>query len=124
MARPKKQRRICAEPACSRFVPQCDPDAKAVYLTSDEYEVIRLIDLEQLTQEQCAAQMQVARTTVTGIYDAARRKLAQMLVEGLALEIGGGDVTVCGNYGQCCGRCGIGKCTCDNPDCKCREDSL
>lgn len=124
MARPKKQRRICAEPACSRFLPNGSSGGETVRLTADEYEVIRLIDLEHLTQEQCAAQMQVARTTVTGIYDLARQKLARMLVEGLALEIGGGDVTVCGNLGHCCGKCGVGKCTCDNPDCNCREESL
>lgn len=124
MARPKKQRRICAEPACLRFVPEGNGSGETVCLTADEYEVIRLIDLEHLTQEQCAAQMQVARTTVTGIYDAARQKLAVMLVNGSALEIGGGDVTVCGNLGECCGKCGVGKCTCDNPNCKCREDSI
>ena len=37
---------------------------------------IRLIDWVGLTQEQCAAQINVARTTVTGIYDSARHKLA------------------------------------------------
>lgn len=42
----------------------------------DEYEVIRLIDWVGLTQEECAAQINVARTTVTGIYNSARHKLA------------------------------------------------
>ena len=48
----------------------------------DEYEAVRLIDLLGLTQEECAAQMNVARTTVQAIYDSAREKLARMLAEG------------------------------------------
>lgn len=121
MARPKKQRRVCAEPVRCRFSPS-EPTAEIVTLTVDEYEVLRLIDLEHLTQEQCAAQMQVARTTVTGIYDTARQKLADMLVNGKALEIGGGDVTVCGHHGECCGKCGLGQCHCGNPNCKRRPE--
>ena len=42
----------------------------------DEYEVIRLVDLEKKTHEQCSAQMDVSRTTVTEIYESARYKLA------------------------------------------------
>lgn len=75
----------------------------------DEYEVIRLIDLEGMQQEQAAAQMGVARTTVQSIYNAARRKLADALVNGRTLHIQGGDVAVCEKRahcgrGGCCGR--------------------
>ena len=121
MARPKKQRRVCAEPVRCRFSPEHGSAEETVQLTVDEYEALRLIDLKHLTQEQCAAQMQVARTTVTAIYDSARQKLADMLVNGKTLEIGGGDVTVCGHLDECCGRCGIGQCHCDNPNCKRKE---
>ena len=69
MARPKKQRRVCAEPVRCRFSPEHGAIGDPILLTVDEYEALRLIDLEHLTQEQCAAQMQVARTTVTAIYD-------------------------------------------------------
>ncbi|HWP80647.1 MAG TPA: DUF134 domain-containing protein [Candidatus Acidoferrum sp.] len=103
MPRPRKFRRVCSSPACTRFSP---PDGRRgqVDMTVDEYEVIRLIDLEALTQEQCALQMGVARTTVQAIYAAARKKLARCIVEGRALVIGGGDVRYCEHGGGACGR--------------------
>lgn len=73
-------------------------------MTVDEYETIRLIDNEGYTQEECAQQMNVARTTVTGIYAQARRKLARALVEGLRLVISGGEYRLCGDQGGVCGR--------------------
>jgi len=76
-------------------------------MTVDEYETIRLIDHEGFTQEECAQQMNVARTTVQGIYDRARRKLALLLVEGLPLSIEGGAYTL---YGESGGGCGRGAC--------------
>ena len=95
MARPPKQRCICSLPRVTGFVPQgCEADG-CVELTYDEYEVIRLLDHMQLTQEQCARRMGISRPTVTRIYDEARRKMADMLVSGRNLRIGGGDVYVC-----------------------------
>lgn len=73
-------------------------------MTLDEYEAIRLMDLENLQQEQAAAQMGVARTTVQLIYNNARRKLADCLVNGKRLVIGGGDVALCERHAQCPGR--------------------
>ena len=73
----------------------------------DEYETIRLIDLAGYTQEECAAQMGIARTTVQGIYNDARRKLADALVNGKMLFIEGGDIDICERENAGCGRkCG------------------
>ena len=107
MPRPLKRRRICAMPRCRRFG-SLDPHSRGVAtssMTIDEYETIRLIDLEGLTQEQCAAQMQVARTTAQAIYNSARQKLARYLVEGGELVIEGGEYTLCGMGRRCQGHC-------------------
>ena len=67
-----------------------DPE-DVLTMNLDEYESIRLIDREGLTQEQCARRMGVARTTVTNIYESARKKLAEALIDGKTLRISGGN---------------------------------
>ena len=89
MPRRPRNRCICAYPENWSFSPD-EPSSDLVVMTLDEYETIRLIDKEGFTQEECAKSMGVARTTVTAIYDSARRKLAQALVDGIRLQIRGG----------------------------------
>lgn len=108
MSRPRKCRRVCDLPQTLTFYPEGgEQKERAVVLTVDEYETIRLIDKEALSQEQCAEIMQVARTTVQQIYAGARKKLAVMLVDGLPLRIEGGDYRLCNGGGHACGH---GKC--------------
>lgn len=95
MSRPQKVRCICSLPEVTGVMPQGYISGDTINLTYDEYEVIRLLDHVQLTQEQCAVRMNISRPTVTRIYNEARRKLADMLVNGKEITIGGGDITVC-----------------------------
>ena len=102
MPRPCKRRRICSVPACSRFAPEgADGGGLTVVMTVDEYEAIRLIDYVGMPQEQCAAQMNVARATVQAIYGGARAKLARCLVEHRALTIAGGEYELCEQEKDC-----------------------
>jgi rubrerythrin len=57
----------------------------------DEFEAIRLADLESLYQEQAATEMNVSRQTFGRIIESAHRKVAEALVKGKALKIEGGD---------------------------------
>lgn len=95
MARPSRCRRICKEPVYDSFLPEGIPCGGQVTLALDEYEVIRLIDLEKLTHEQCARQMDISRTTVTEVYEAAREKIADCIVNGRPLLIAGGNYRFC-----------------------------
>ena len=110
MPRPKKCRRICALPRCSRFGPLDGAAESQVALA--------LEDLLGCTQEECAGQMGVARSTVQQVYDAARRKLALALVEGRELVVAGGSYELCPHAAGCAGRdcarrdCPRGRCGC------------
>lgn len=107
MPRPSRCRRVCAEPAYDRFVPEGIPCGGCTVLGLDEYETIRLIDLEQLSQSECAARMDISRTTVAEVYGAARRKIADCLVNGRPLRIEGGNYRLCDGMAAGCpgGRC-------------------
>ena len=107
MPRPQRCRRVCAFPDYPCFAPEGSGDRSTVTLTLDEYEAIRLVDLEGLTHSQCAERMEVSRTTVTEIYESARRKVALCIVEGRRLVIGGGNYRLCdGSASGCTTRCG------------------
>ncbi|MBR0381726.1 MAG: DUF134 domain-containing protein [Eubacterium sp.] len=90
MARPIRCRRIERLPVYRSFSPDDIRTDESVRMTVDEFEALRLLDDEGLTQEACAARMNVARTTVTAIYDSARKKVADALVHGKRLLITGG----------------------------------
>ena len=94
MSRPIRCRRIERLPVFRSFSPDDVAAEEQVGMTVDEFETIRLLDNEGLTQEACAARMNIARTTVTAIYDSARKKLADALVNGKRLLITGGHCEV------------------------------
>ena len=107
MPRPRKCRRVCGLPKYSEFRPAgaAGEDAEPVVLTVDEYEAIRLIDYEGLSQAECCEYMKISRTTVQEIYSEARKKLASALVNGRPFQIRGGDYRLCDGTDTLCG-CG------------------
>ncbi len=104
MARNPKCRKVCQMPSCCRFnsLNDSESDIKrdSIIMSVEEYETIRLIDYTGLTQEECATQMHVSRTTVQRIYNDARIKMSIFLVEGTGLNISGGSYELC-NKGSC-----------------------
>ncbi len=97
MPRPPNCRRVAARPGVRVFKPAgvraCG--LEWVTLTVDEYEALRLADLEGLYQDEAAERMHVSRPTFGRIVESARRKVARVLCSGLALSIDGGNVHVC-----------------------------
>ena len=90
MSRPIRCRRIEQLPTYRSFSPDDVEPVESIIMSLDEFETLRLLDNEGLTQESCASKMNISRTTVTAIYDRARRKVAQALVNGKRLMIMGG----------------------------------
>ena len=94
MARPVKNRIIQSIPSCEGFMPvgfDYKKEYQRITMTVDEYEAIRLIDLEGQNQEACAESMGISRSTVTNIYDSARKKMADAFINEKMLLIEGGN---------------------------------
>jgi len=94
MSRPQCCRRVAGRPIASVFHPAGIPvrALDEIVLTLDEFEAIRLADLEGLYQEQAAERMRVSRPTFGRILAAAHRKVAEALSNGKALKIEGGTI--------------------------------
>ena len=102
MPRPFCCRSVAGRPAAPIFKPVGIPvrELEEVVMTLDEFESVRLADLEGLYQEQSAERMKISRATFSRIVDSARRKIADALVHGKALRIEGGQVRV--EKHRCC----------------------
>lgn len=90
--RPKKTRWIKCKPGQRCFRPVCKANKKieGVSLTIDEFEAIRLADLESLAQVKIAKQMKVHRSTISRIIESAHKKIADAFVNIKAVKIEGG----------------------------------
>lgn len=106
MARPPKRRRVEFIPGITCFKPAGIPlsSLETVVLTVDELEAIRLKDIQDLEQEDCAESMGVSRATFFRILSSARKKIATALIEGKAISIKGGNFKFYGNLR--CKKCG------------------
>jgi len=93
MPRPRKWKKVFCLPESTLYGPlnKLNQDSDTIIMSVEEYETIRLIDLENSTQEECAEMMDVARTTIQRLYNDARNKIAAALVNGNFLKIEGGD---------------------------------
>jgi hypothetical protein len=60
-----------------------------IALALDEMEALRLADLEGLHHKEAAARMRISRPTFSRIVEAARKKVAEALVEGKPLRLVG-----------------------------------
>ncbi len=96
--RPKKERWVECQPGERCFRPLCmAPDkVQGVCLTIDEFEAVRLYDLEGLEQVEVARRMNIHRSTVSRMLDSAHRKIADALVNIKAIKIEGGCYRIVG----------------------------
>ena len=104
MARSAKCRRVCLEPVSSVFTPE-QPAQKTVQITVEALEALRLCDLEGLDQDSAAGRMGVSRGTLQRILYLARQNVADALVNGKKIVIGGGNYEVASGHCQCAHNC-------------------
>ena len=77
-------------PHVKHFYPALPPmmsPKPPIFMTYEEFEALRLVDYEGLTQEEAGKRMGVSRGTVWRALSSARKKVSQMLVEGRELVI-------------------------------------
>ena len=93
MARPRLCRRILAEPDVTYFKPRGIPlrELEEVILPVDEFEAVRLKDLDGLEQEECAKKMNISQPTFHRLVLSARKKISDAIVNGKAIKIEGGN---------------------------------
>ncbi len=94
MPRPVRNRKICNPPKMNGFKPFGMPlcKAKSIELQYDEFEGFKLVEYENLSQDEAALKMDISRPTLTRIYNSALKKIAKAFVEGLVIEIDGGNI--------------------------------
>lgn len=89
MVRPKICRKISFNPNITYFKPKGIPlrELKSIVLHLDEYEALRLKDLEGLEQEKCAQMMNISQPTFHRLLISARKKISDAIINGKAIEI-------------------------------------
>lgn len=106
MARPRIRRRISSMPNVTYFKPAGVRIAELdeVILTVDEYEAVKLIDLEGIEQNKACKQMKISQPTLSRLLKSARKKLSQAIIQGKAIKIQGGDYKMVQPRGRGLGR--------------------
>ena len=93
MGRRQLWRRVSSIPLVNYFKPAGAPMAalEEIQLLVEEAEAIRLKDFEKLEQAQCAEKMNISQSTFSRLLDSARQKVADVLLNGKAIRIEGGN---------------------------------
>jgi len=80
---------IGQDPKATMFKAFPEGGDDVVVLEPDEIEVIRLVDLEDLSQEEAGERMGISRGTIWRLLQSARRKTSLALTEGKTIIISG-----------------------------------
>ncbi|MDJ0828845.1 MAG: DUF134 domain-containing protein [Desulfobacterales bacterium] len=108
MARPQKHRIVGFNPNTRYFKPRGIPmgELAKIRLTLDEFEAIRLADLQGLSHAQAGNKMGVSRATFSRIIQNARKTIADALINGKAISIEGGNYKIiCSDRTFICADC-------------------
>ncbi len=103
MARPRKKTKVQAPPRVKGFIPMgyYANQSEPLQLEIEEYEAMRLLDYDDLSQEQASRIMEISRPTLTRIYDRARKKIATAFNESRQILIEGGKAIYNTSWYEC-----------------------
>jgi len=89
MPRPRKHRRVCCNPSSYYFKPRGIPvfELEEIIIDHDELESLRLADFLAYSHEKAAKEMKISRATFGRIVEAARKKVADGILNGKAIKI-------------------------------------
>jgi predicted DNA-binding protein (UPF0251 family) len=89
----RRCRRVGSQPTFTSFGPPASGsgEPEETILTLDEFEAVRLKDLEGLDQRVCAGKMDISQPTFHRLVISARRKIADAMTHGKTIRIEGGD---------------------------------
>ena len=98
LVRPRIPRRVWSEPDVTYFKPAGVRmmGLGLIVITVDEFEAVRLKDYEGMEQKEAAGKMGISQPTFQRLYESARKKIADALVNGKAIRIEGGNYTMAG----------------------------
>jgi predicted DNA-binding protein (UPF0251 family) len=107
MSRPAKHRTVSFTAGVTRYTPVGIPEGfvETASMTLDQLEALRLADLLGHSHEEAARRMRVSRATFGRIVGSARRTVADALVHGKSVTIGGGPCTFTFRQRFYCPRC-------------------
>ncbi|MCU4163997.1 DUF134 domain-containing protein [Carboxylicivirga caseinilyticus] len=102
MPRRRRLRKIVAPPGFKGYKPYGHrPNSKMVELLYEEYEAIKLADYDLLNQLEASKLMGISRATFARIYESARRKIAEALVETKEIKTVYGNAHMDENWYVC-----------------------
>jgi len=89
MPRPRLRRRVRFSPQVDHFKPRGVPISKLeiARLSLEEVEALRLKNIENLSQIECAREMNTSQSTFQRIINSAYKKISKAIIEGKAIEI-------------------------------------
>ena len=89
LGRPRLKRHVRFNPKVDFFKPRGVPlsGLGIVELSHEETEALRLTDIIDLDQTECAKRMKTSQSTLQRILSSARKKITEALINGKAIKI-------------------------------------
>ncbi len=89
MPRPPIHRRVAGKPLSDYFKPAGIPlrDVEESLLGLAEFEALRLIDLQGISQQEAGERMRISQSTLSRTLASARKKVADAIINGKAIRI-------------------------------------